>query len=114
MAVPQKSLNWPQFLRVPPFRGQFAARKEVLCSGVGVSRYGGTGGDWPKVWTRWKGPRKQIVDTKTLITRCRWGGTGRKAASQAGPGLRRRNIFCRLFITASRKPWDGLGITQKA
>src|SRR5882724_10739930 len=84
-----KIVEWPQLLRVPPFRGQFAARKEWLCGGVASPNMVVTGGDWPKVWTRRKGPRKRIVVTKTLITRCSRGGTGRKAASQAGLELRR-------------------------
>src|SRR6185312_13802396 len=72
-----------------------------------------TRGDWPKVWTRGKGRRKRIVVTETLITTSRGVGNRQKAGSQAGLELRRGNIFCRPFITASSRSWDGLGISQK-
>jgi hypothetical protein len=91
---------------LPPAKKAFAAGS--ACPDMVV-----TSGDWPKVWTRAKGPRKEIVVTGTLITTCGGWADGQKAASQAGFGLRLRNIFRKDFITASRKPWDGLGISEK-
>ena len=80
----------------PPSADTFPPPKAWFRGGGGLPDVVVTSGDWPKVWTRWKDPRKEIVVREPLTpTACRRGGL-QKAASQAGLGLRLRNIF-RLF-----------------